>query len=118
MAIESMTQEQLRAAAELAWADRWQVALDMNGDGLLTVLDAWLWLKWIVLAPGDILLLLLMKHGTSVAFALQMHPQSGLYGFLSALISAAAWLFLASSAIPRRAHAVVSVTRVEGPDVH
>jgi hypothetical protein len=103
MAIESMTQEQLRAAAELAWADRWQIALDMNGDGLVTVSDAWLWLKWFVLAPGDVLLLLLMKHGTSVAIALQMHPQSGLYGFLSALISAAAWLFVASSAIPRRA---------------
>ena len=117
MAIESMTQEQLRAAAELAWADRWQVALDMNGDGLVTVLDAWLWLKWIVLAPGDVLLLLLMKHGTSVAFALQMHPQSGLYGYLSALISVAAWLFVASSAIPRRAPSVASVTRVRGPDL-
>jgi hypothetical protein len=117
MAMESMTQEQLRAAAELAWADRWQIALDMNGDGLVTVSDAWLWLKWIMLAPGDVLLLLLMKHGTSIAFTLQMHPQSGLYGYLSALISAAAWLFVASSAIPRRAQSVASVTRVRRPDL-
>ena len=106
MAIESMTPEPLRAAADLAWNVRWQVALDMSGDGLVTASDAWLWLKLFVLAPGDALLLLLMKHGTSVAFVLQMHPQSSLYGFLSTLISAAIWLFLVSFAIPPRASSV------------
>ncbi len=104
MPLESMTQEQLRAAVDLAWADRWQIALDMNRDGLVTAFDAWLWLKWIVLAPGDALLLLLMKHGTSIALVLQMHPRSGLYSFLSVLVSASIWLLAVSSAIPARSH--------------
>lgn len=103
MAPETMTQEQLRAAADLAWNVRWQFRLDMNGDGAVTPSDAWLWLKWVVLAPGDGLLLLLMIYGTSVAHLLRLHPDSGLYGLLSGLISTALWLFMASCALPRRA---------------
>jgi hypothetical protein len=94
--MEPMNEQQLRLAADLAWNSRWQFAWDMNGDGLVTSTDAWLWLKWIALAPGDCLLLLLMMHGTPIASFLQLRPGSGLAGFLSALISAVVWLFAAS----------------------
>jgi len=96
MAVERMSEEQLRTAADIAWSTRWQFARDMNGDGLVTSADAVLWLKWIILAPGDCVLLLLMMHGTPVASFLQLHPGSSLAGFLSALISAVVWLFIAS----------------------
>ena len=96
MAVERMSEEQLRTAADIAWSTRWQFAWDMNGDGLVTSADAWLWLKWIILAPGDCVLLLLMMHGAPVASFLQLHPGSSLAGFLSALISAVVWLFIAS----------------------
>lgn len=103
MATESVTEQQLRAAADLAWDTRWQIAYDMNGDGLVTASDAWLWLKWVVFAPGDFLLLLLMKYGTPITLALQIHPGRTLYGFLSGLISAIIWLLAASTAMPGRA---------------
>src|SRR6516164_8504919 len=64
MAVERMSEEQLRTAADIAWSTRWQFAWDMNGDGLVTSADALLWLKWIILAPGDCVLLLLMMQGT------------------------------------------------------
>ena len=96
MAVERMSEEQLRTAADIAWSTRWQFAWDMNGDGLVTSADALLWLKWIILAPGDCVLLLLMMHGAPVASFLQLHPGSSLAGFLSALISAVVWLFIAS----------------------
>lgn len=94
--MEQMTEQQLRLAADLAWNSRWQFAWDMNGDGLVTTADAWLWLKWILLAPGDFLLLQLMMHGAPVASFLQLRPGSSLAGFLSVLISAIVWLFAAS----------------------
>jgi hypothetical protein len=56
--------QQLRIAAEFAWNIRWKIAWDMNGDGMVTISDVWLWLKWIFFAPGDLLLLLLMKYRT------------------------------------------------------
>jgi hypothetical protein len=103
MAMESMTEQELRAAADFAWNTRWQIAWDMNGDGAVTGSDAWLWLKWIALAPGDFFLLLLGMYGTSVALLLQIRPGSNLYMLLSGIISTAVWLFMASSAIPERA---------------
>jgi hypothetical protein len=102
MPIESMTEQELRAAADFVWNTRWQIAWDMNGDSAVTVSDAWLWLKWVGLAPGDFLLLLLGMYGTPVALLLQIRPGSNLYMLLSGIISVAAWLFLASSAIPGR----------------
>jgi hypothetical protein len=103
MAIEATAEQELRAAADFAWNVRWQIALDMNGDGAVTNLDVWLWLKWLILAPGDFLLLLLMKYGTSIALLLQIRPSSSLYSFLSVLVSITVWLFMASSAIAERA---------------
>ena len=97
MAVNSIT-EQLISAADLAWSARWKIAWDMNGDGVVTISDAWLWLKWVFFAPGDFLLLLLMKHGTAIALFLEIYPGS-LYGWLSGLISAAIWFFVILSVL-------------------
>jgi hypothetical protein len=105
MAIESLAEQELRAAADFAWNIRWQIAWDMNGDGAVTVSDAWIWLKWIFCAPGDFLLLLFMMYGTAVALLLQIRPGSSLCSFLSVLISVTVWLFAASFAIPGSAEA-------------
>jgi hypothetical protein len=91
--MESVAEQQLRIAAGLAWNVRWSFAADMNGDGLVTISDAWLWLKWIFFAPGDLLLLLLMSHGTSVALFFEINPAS-LYGALSGMFSVFIWLWV------------------------
>ena len=92
MAASSAAEQQLKIVADLAWNVRWQIALDMNGDGLVTISDMWLWLKWIFFAPGDLLLLLLMKYWTPIALFLEISPKD-LSGFFSGLISSFVWFF-------------------------
>ena len=82
MAANSITAQQLQNAADLAWHARWNIAWDMNGDGMVTISDALLWLKWTFFAPGDLLLLLLMSYGTPIALFLEINP-SWLSGVLS-----------------------------------
>jgi hypothetical protein len=65
---------ELRNAADFAWHVRWNIVSDMNGDGTVTISDAWLWFKWLFFAPGDFLLLLLMKYGTAIALFLEINP--------------------------------------------
>jgi hypothetical protein len=65
----------------------------MNGDGMVTISDVWLWLKWIFFAPGDFLLLVLMKYGTSVALFLEITP-ANISGVLSGVISAFVWFVM------------------------
>jgi hypothetical protein len=72
----------------------------MNGDGAMTGADTWLWLKWVFFAPGDLLLLLLMKFGTDAAVFLQVNP-SDLSGWITGLLSAAIWLVLIAIATER-----------------
>ena len=96
MAANSATEQQLRIAAEFAWNIRWKIAWDMNGDGVVTISDAWLWLKWIFFAPGDLLLLLLMSYGAPIALFLEINPAS-MSGMLSGVISAIVWYIVAIS---------------------
>ena|SRR5713101_7473981 len=93
MAASLLAEQQLKIADDLVWDIRWHIAWDMNGDGVVTISDAGLWLKWIFFAPGDLLLLLLMMYGTPAALFLEINPDS-LSGFLSGLISASLWLYL------------------------
>jgi hypothetical protein len=65
----------------------------MNDDGVVTISDAWLWLKWIFFAPGDLLLLLLMNYGTPVALFLEISPTS-ISGILSGFMSGIIWLIV------------------------
>jgi hypothetical protein len=30
----------------------WQFAADMNGDGVVTISDVWLWFKWLYFYPA------------------------------------------------------------------
>ena len=91
-----MTEQQLRLAANAAWDERWRLAWDMNGDGAITISDAWLWLKWVFFAPGDLLLLILMKYAASVALFIEITP-ADLGGMASGTISALAWLWIVAA---------------------
>src|SRR2546423_95062 len=93
MEASSLAEQQLKIAADFAWNIRWKIAWDMNGDGIVTISDGWLWLKWIFFGPGDFSLLLLMKYGTPVAVFLEIRPES-MFGWLSGLTSAMAWLIV------------------------
>jgi hypothetical protein len=104
MAVSTTAQQQLRTAADLAWDARWNFTWDMNNDGVVTISDAWLWLKWVFFAPGDLLLLLLMKFGTGAAVSLQINP-TDLSGWISGLLSAAIWLVFIAIA-NERAYAI------------
>ena len=33
----------------------WSFFADMNGDGVVTITDVWLWFKWLYFMPGDFL---------------------------------------------------------------
>jgi hypothetical protein len=101
------TAQQLRIAADLAWDARWKFASDMNGDGAVTFSDASLWLKWVFFAPGDLLLLLLLKFGTVAAVFLQVSP-TDLSGWISGLVSAAIW-FVFIAVATEHAHAIAKV---------
>ena len=98
MAVSTTAQQQLRIAADLAWDARWRFTWDMNGA--MNGADTWLWLKWVFFAPGDLLLLLLMKQRTDAAVFLQINP-SDLSGWIAGLLSAAIWLVLIAVATDR-----------------
>jgi hypothetical protein len=61
VAVGTIAQQHLRIAAELAWDARGRCTWDMNGA--MNGADTWLWLKWVFFAPGDLLLLLLIRFG-------------------------------------------------------
>jgi hypothetical protein len=83
--------EQLRRSADLAWDKRWTFVKDANGDGIVTTADVSHWAEWIFFAPGDWLILAIMKHQPDAAVFFEMTPdlQSGL---LSGILSLAVWL--------------------------
>lgn len=36
---------------------RWHLSADPNFDGVLSISDVWLWIKWFYFAPGDLIIL-------------------------------------------------------------
>jgi len=82
--------EQLKEAAELAWGLRWQFAWDMNGDGIVSILDVGHWIAWIFFAPGDFILLETMLRPTRLALSLGILPKD-LSGFGSGILSLLWW---------------------------
>lgn len=73
---------------------RWNSAADMNGDGLITFADAWLWFKWIFFYPGDLLIRALLAGRWGLAR--QIEISAGSYGgVLSGAVSLAFWMLAA-----------------------
>lgn len=93
--MSSAAAERLQRAGEEAWSERWRFVQDSNGDGVVTTADVGGWAEWLFFAPGDWILLGLMKTQPDVAVFFEMTPelQSGL---LSGLISLGVWLALAA----------------------
>ncbi|MFM9847698.1 MAG: hypothetical protein ACKVP3_11125 [Hyphomicrobiaceae bacterium] len=77
-------------AADYA-SQRFRFATDMNGDGLFTISDVWLWLKWLFFAPGDGVLLFLMAFMPDISDFLEV-DQGSMYGWLSGFLSAVLWI--------------------------
>ena len=75
---------------DMAWEMRWHFRPDMNADGVVTISDAWIWLKWVFMAPGDFALLAAMKWVKPLAHFLEITPAS-LFGWWSALLSWFLW---------------------------
>jgi len=84
--------EQLRLAARGAWAMRWKFDWDINEH---VISNVWRFLKWIFFAPGDLLLLLLMKDATAVAPFFGVTPDALSNGLgWSALLSVFIWVIV------------------------
>ena len=87
--------QQLRRKGERLWDERWTFTADMNGDGAVNLSDLWLWAQWMFFAPGDLLLLVCMKHFPGLALFLELDaaslsgPLSGTLFFCLALVAIA-----------------------------
>jgi hypothetical protein len=72
-------------AMTLVWNARWHFAIDMNGDGVFTLDDVWLMVKYIYFAPGDLLIFgHMVDPDLPTLFELDA---SWLYGWASGVIS-------------------------------
>jgi hypothetical protein len=106
----SHTPEELQAVGDFLLTSRWkglvyfnadpdpkwqfiERAMDMNGDGAVTVSDVGLWAKWMFGLPGDYVLILVMRQFSTVAHFLEVGPAL-LGGLLSWGISALAGVML------------------------
>ncbi len=69
--------------------DRWTFHSDMNFDGVLTISDAWLWIKWVFFVPGDLVIAAVLQIP---AFAQFFEVTQASYGnWVSTTISAVVW---------------------------
>lgn len=83
----------LVSLADDMWNVRWIFEADMNADGVVSISDVWLWIKWVYFAPGDFALLMLMSKAPSLAMFLEIDIFS-IFGWLSGLLSAAFFLLV------------------------
>lgn len=77
-------------------AEIWFIAYDMNCDGVFTISDVGLWLRWAFFLPGDGLLWLLFKIWPGLATFLEL-TISDYGGVFSVAFSIAAWLSVLGS---------------------
>jgi hypothetical protein len=76
----------------LLWDARWHFAIDMNGDGVFTIDDVWLMVKYVYFAPGDWLVFGHMADpDLPTLFELD---SSWLYGWASGVISGLVWFIV------------------------
>ena len=59
---------------------QWSFIADMNFDGLITISDIWLWVKWLYFYPGDFFISVLIEYLPFIATFLEL--SSGDYGGL------------------------------------
>lgn len=76
-------------SAEAAWLS---LSRDMNGDGQFTLTDVRLFLAELFFLPGDAILWLVLRYAPGLGRFLELGPDS-YGGLLSAMLSAAVWLF-------------------------
>lgn len=70
---------------------RWEFQWDLNYDGVISISDVWLWVKWILVWPGDRIIYWLSK-GPALTF-FELSPQS--YGnWFSIMASVFIWLIV------------------------
>jgi hypothetical protein len=72
---------------------QWSFVADMNSEGIITVSDVWLWVKWLFFYPGDLLLQVIVNYAPALATFLELAPSS-FGGWGSGTISFFAWLVL------------------------
>lgn len=70
----------------------WTFRADMNGDGIVNIADAWLWIKWLYLYPGDWLIYLI---GNTAAGRFLNLPAHSYGGELALGVSIVVWLCVA-----------------------
>jgi hypothetical protein len=79
-------------AMTLLWNARWHFAADMNGDGIFTISDVWLMVKYVYFAPGDLVIFAhLSDRELPTLFELDA---SWLYGWTSGVISGLVWFIV------------------------
>jgi hypothetical protein len=70
---------------------QWEFVSDMNRNGMVTVSDVWLWIKWAYFWPGDGLIWLAITYTPDLAKFLELSP--GKYsGPLSLFLSFPMWV--------------------------
>lgn len=71
----------------------WVFIADMNGDGVITIGDVWLWIKWLYFYPGDGLLYGVMSGVPQIAKFFEI-TSSSYGGIFSGIFSLLAWLIV------------------------
>jgi hypothetical protein len=76
----------------LLWDARWHFAADMNGDGVFTIADVWLMVKYVYFAPGDAIIFAHMTDPELPTLLTLFEPDaSWLYGWASGVLSGLVW---------------------------
>ena len=69
---------------------QWSFVTDMNYDGIVTISDVWLWIKWLYYYPGDLFLYFLMQDFPRLAVFVEVAPES-YSGSFSGIFSVFFW---------------------------
>ena len=67
------------------------IRADMNYDGLVTISDIWLWVKWLFFLPGDSAIWLVTDRASEFAIFLELSA-ADYGGWLSGFLSVIGWL--------------------------
>jgi hypothetical protein len=74
-------------------ARQWEFVADMNQNGVVTVSDVWLWIKWLYFWPGDGLIQLAMQKAPDMAAFFELSTAK-FGGPLSLFLSFPMWIIV------------------------